>query len=96
MSLVPLAKYVPAFASGVKFRHDPVRQVWVLLAPERLFLPDSLAVAVLQRIDGRHSQDAIVNDLAMQYQAPREVIATDVAAMLRDLADKNILRRKNE
>jgi pyrroloquinoline quinone biosynthesis protein D len=87
------ANWVPAFAPGVKFRRDEVRQAWVVLAPERLFLPDEQAVAILQRVDGRRSLGAIVDELAVQYLAPRELIATDVAAMLRDLAEKNVLRR---
>jgi pyrroloquinoline quinone biosynthesis protein D len=86
-------EWVPAFAPGVKFRHDAVRQAWVVLAPERLFLPDEQAVEVLQLVDGQRSLAAIVDTLAARYdQAPRAVIAADVAAMLRDLAEKNVLR----
>lgn len=93
MSAAAEAKWVPAFAAGVKFRHDEVRQAWIVLAPERLFLPDEQAVEVLQLVDGRRSLGAIVDTLADRYSgAPRDVIATDVAAMLRDLADKNVLR----
>lgn len=87
------ANWVPAFAPGVKFRHDDVRQAWVVLAPERLFLPDEQAVEVLQLVDGQRSLGAIVDALAARYSgAPRELIAADVAAMLRDLAEKNVLR----
>jgi pyrroloquinoline quinone biosynthesis protein D len=84
---------VPAFAAGVKFRHDAVRKAWVVLAPERLFLPDEQALEILHLVDGSRSLGAIVDTLVSRYQgAPREVIATDVAAMLRDLAEKNVLR----
>ena len=85
--------WVPAFATGVKFRHDEVRKAWVVLAPERLFLPDEQAVEILQLVDGQRSLNAIVDTLAARYSgAPRDVIATDVTAMLRDLAEKNVLR----
>ena len=43
---------VPAFRRGVKFRFDAVRDAWVLLAPEKLFMPDEIAVEILKLIDG--------------------------------------------
>ena len=83
---------VPAFAAGVKFRYDEVRSAWVVLAPERLFLPDEQAVEILKLVNGDRSFGLIVGDLAARYQAPHELIVTDVAAMLRDLADKGVIR----
>ncbi|HVJ54087.1 MAG TPA: pyrroloquinoline quinone biosynthesis peptide chaperone PqqD [Aliidongia sp.] len=82
---------VPAFARGVRFRFDEVRKAWVVLAPERLFLPDEPAVEILKLVDGQRSMGAIIDDLAARFAAPRDLIATDVAAMLRDLADKGAL-----
>jgi pyrroloquinoline quinone biosynthesis protein D len=79
---------VPAFPRGVKFRFDATRDTWVVLAPERLFLPDEQAVEVLKLIDGTRSLGAIVDELAARFNVAREVVATDVVAMLRDLADK--------
>lgn len=83
---------VPAFGAGIRFRFDEVRQAWVVLAPERLFLPDEQAVEVLKLVDGRRSLGAIVEALAARYQAPRELIAADVAAMLSELAGKGVIR----
>ena len=77
---------IPRFRRGVKFRFDAVRQAWVLLAPEKLFMPDEIAVEILKLIDGERSLDAIVDDLAARFDAPRDLIATDVAAALQDLA----------
>lgn len=87
-----LADTVPAFAPGVKFRRDEVRKAWVVLAPERLFVPDETAVEILKLIDGHRRVALIVDELAMRYQAPRELIAADVATLLRELADKGVLR----
>jgi pyrroloquinoline quinone biosynthesis protein D len=84
---------IPRFAAGVKFRFDPQRQAWVLLAPERLFLPDEPAVEILKLVDGVRSLGQIINDLAARFDAPRDVIATDVDAMLSDLAAKGVFRR---
>jgi pyrroloquinoline quinone biosynthesis protein D len=83
---------IPAFAAGVKFRFDSAREAWILLAPERLFLPDETAVAILQLVDGTRGMGAIIDELATRFDAPRDVIAVDVAATLRDLADKGVLR----
>ncbi len=82
----------PAFATGVKFRFDTVREAWIVLAPERLFLPDEQAIEILKLIDGTRTLGAIIDDLAARYQAPRALIAGDVETMLRDLADKGVVR----
>jgi pyrroloquinoline quinone biosynthesis protein D len=79
------------FAAHVKFRHDETRGRWVVLAPERLLLPDEPAVEILKLIDGRRSVDAVIDALTQRFEAPRSVIAADVTALLQDLADKGVL-----
>ena len=83
---------VPAFNRGFRLRHDQVRGAWVVLAPERLFLLDEPAVEVLKLVDGARSIPAIVDELAVKYDAPRELIAADVQAMLQDLVEKGAIR----
>ncbi len=83
---------VPAFNRGFRLRLDAVRGAWVVLAPERLFLLDEPAVEVLKLIDGARSVPEIVDALAARFDAPREAIAADVEAMLRDLVDKGAIR----
>jgi len=83
---------VPAFNRGFRLRHDAVRDAWVVLAPERLFQLDEVAVEVLKLVDGVRSVPDIVGILAARFAAPRETIAADVEAMLRDLADKGAIR----
>jgi pyrroloquinoline quinone biosynthesis protein D len=80
------------FAPHTRFRFDEVRQAWIVLAPERLMLPDEQAVEILQLIDGKHTVDAVIDELAGRYDAPRDVIAGDVVKMLQDLVDKKVLR----
>ncbi len=82
---------VPGFARGVRFRFDEVRQAWIILAPERLFMPDETAVEVLKLVDGTRSLGQIVDDLAARFDAPRAVLAADVTAMLGELAEKGVL-----
>ena len=81
----------PRLARGVKLREDRARGRWVLLAPERMLVPDPIALEVLRLVDGRRDLDAIVADLAARYAAPREEIAADVRALLRDLAERGML-----
>jgi pyrroloquinoline quinone biosynthesis protein D len=82
---------VPRLRRGVRLRFDERRQAWVLLAPERVLLPDETAVAVLQRCDGNASVGAIVDDLCRAYDAERALIAQDVRALLEDLAEKGVV-----
>jgi len=83
---------VPAFNRGFRLRHDQVRGAWVVLAPERLFMLDDPAVEVLKLVDGARTVPAIVDELTAKYDAPRDVIAADVQAMLQDLAEKGAIR----
>ena len=85
------AATVLRLAPHIVFRFDKVRQRWIILAPERLMLPDEHAVEILQLVDGKTAVGAIVDVLAQRYKAPRELIARDVTAMLQDLADKGCL-----
>jgi pyrroloquinoline quinone biosynthesis protein D len=92
MSERPGDDAIPKFAAGTRLRFDQVRNAWVVLAPERLFLPDEQAVEILKLVDGVRSLGVIVDDLASRFNAPRELIAGDVADMLRDLAEKGAIR----
>lgn len=83
---------IPRFRAGVKFRLDAVRGAWVLLAPEKLFLPDETAVEILKLVDGERSVAVIVDTLSVAFAAPRDVIARDVLATLTDLAAKGAVR----
>ncbi|MCV0370989.1 MULTISPECIES: pyrroloquinoline quinone biosynthesis peptide chaperone PqqD [Filomicrobium] len=76
----------------IKLRHDQGRGKWLILAPERVFEPDEISVEVLKLCDGERSVSEIAQKLAADYQAPVDVILTDVIAMLQDLADKGVLK----
>ena len=76
----------------MKFRHDPIRDAWVILGPERLFIPDDHAVAVLKLIDGTRSVGEIASSLAEIYDAPVAMIEADIWPMLQDLAASGAVR----
>src|ERR1700730_108262 len=79
---------VLSFAPHVRFRFDDTRKAWVVLAPERLLLPDEQAVEILRLIDGERDVGASIAAHRCRFEAPREFIAADVLPMLQDLVDK--------
>ncbi|MGZ3326497.1 MAG: pyrroloquinoline quinone biosynthesis peptide chaperone PqqD [Xanthobacteraceae bacterium] len=85
------AKARPRLPRGVRLVHNEAQGGWVLLAPERVFKPDQIAVEIIKRCTGEVTFGEIVDDLAKTYAAPREKILADVGAMLRGLADKRLL-----
>lgn len=81
----------PKFAPGFRLHEDKARGRWIVMAPERMFIPDEIALEVLRLVDGVRDEAAIVALLAEKFAAPVELIAADVHAMLDDLAAKGAL-----
>lgn len=79
------------FARGMKLRADPARDRWVVVGPERLFVPDPVALEVLRLLDGARSVDAVIDNLAARFAAPRDTIARDVLALLGDLSGRGVV-----
>ncbi len=82
----------PALPVHIKLRHDPGRGRWHVLAPERVFEPDEIAVEILKRCDGATSVTAIAEILAKEYNAPLADILADTISMLQELADKGVVK----
>jgi len=85
------ASSAPALPRHIKLRHDAARDRWMILAPERVFTPDAVAIAVLKLCDGARTVDQIAGELAQAYNAPEETILGDIIAMLQGLADKGVV-----
>ena len=62
----------------MRLTHNEAQGGWVLLAPERVFKADAPAVEIIKRCTGEATLDAIVDDLAKTFNAPRERILADV------------------
>lgn len=82
----------PFMPPHIKLRHDAGRGRWIILAPERLFDPDEVAVEVLKLCDGQRTVADIADQLAKEYNAPANEITADVIEMLQDLADKGVVK----
>jgi pyrroloquinoline quinone biosynthesis protein D len=89
MSITP--ESVPRLRRGVRLQRDAARGGWIVQAPERVLVPDEIAIAVLQRCDGAASVGAIAETLAKEYGAPRQEVENDVVEMLQDLAEKGVI-----
>ena len=81
----------PRLPRGVRLVDNAAQGGWVLLAPERVFKADAIAAEIIKRCTGEATFDAIVDDLAKTYSAPRERIFADASVLLRTLADKKLL-----
>jgi pyrroloquinoline quinone biosynthesis protein D len=80
----------PRLPRGVRLVRNEAQGGWAL-APERVFKADQIAAEIVKRCTGEVTFDAIVKKLATTFNAPPERVRTDVAALLRRLADKRLL-----
>jgi pyrroloquinoline quinone biosynthesis protein D len=87
--IAPTAR--PRLPTGVRLSNDQARGGFVLLAPERVVRADAIAVAIIQRCDGRRTLSEIIDDLCLAYKAERSRIETDVRALLAELAGKRMM-----
>lgn len=82
----------PRLPRGVRLVHKEAQGGWMLLAPERVFKADAIAVEILKRCTGEVTVDAIVDDLVKAFAgAPRARIHADVVKLIGGLADKKLL-----
>ena len=81
----------PRLARGVRLQEDKARGGFVLLAPERVLQANDTAVAVLRLCDGERTVGALVDELAARFAVERARVATEVAELLTNLADKRMV-----
>jgi pyrroloquinoline quinone biosynthesis protein D len=81
----------PRLARGVRLQEDKARGRYVLLAPERVLQANATAVEVLRLCDGERTTAEVVDALASRFAMDRARIASEVDALLRDLAAKRMV-----
>jgi pyrroloquinoline quinone biosynthesis protein D len=81
----------PRLPHGVRLAHNEAHGGWVLLAPERVFKADGIAMEIIKRCTGEATLAEIADDLAKNFSAPRERVLADMTVLLRGLADKKLL-----
>ncbi len=83
----------PHLAPHMRLRHDKARAQWTIQAPERSFVLDEVAHAIISRCDGVVSLEAVVTDLCNTFPgAPRDVIEKDVLALVQNFVDKSVMQ----
>lgn len=84
---------IPRLATHMRLRHDKARAQWTIQAPERSFVLDEVAHAIVSRCDGAVSLAAVVTDLCNNFPgAPREMIEKDVIALVQNFVDKSVMQ----
>ena len=89
-SVIP-AEARPRLPRGVRLVHNEAQGGWVLLAPERVFKADPIAIEIVKRCTGEATFGEIIDDLAKTFNAPRERIHADVSKLLAGLTEKKLL-----
>jgi pyrroloquinoline quinone biosynthesis protein D len=82
----------PHLPRHVRLRFDPVREKYVVLAPEKLFWPNAVSVAILRLCDGSRDLATIAGLLAQEYDAPRETVITDLLEFVQEWSDNLLLK----
>ena len=82
----------PALPRSVRLHFDPVRGRDVVLSPEKVLWPDEISVEILKLCDGSRSVGAIADTLAVEYNAPRDVILADVMEFIQEWSDNLLLK----
>ena len=82
----------PRIAPHRRLQFDKVRDSWTVQAPERSFLLDETAHAIVSRCNGETSVEAIIDDLCRVYDdAPRDAVTADVLRLVQDFIDKGVM-----
>jgi len=82
----------PRLAPHRRLKFDEPRKQWIIQAPERAFVLDEIAHAIVSRCDGTRSFAAVVDELcALVPDAPREVIASDARELIEGLVAKGVM-----
>ncbi|MBJ7533669.1 pyrroloquinoline quinone biosynthesis peptide chaperone PqqD [Rhodomicrobium vannielii ATCC 17100] len=88
---IATAQARPALPRHVRLRFDPVRGRHAVLAPERVYWPDDIAVDILKLCDGERTIAAMSATLATEYTAPVETIEADVLEFIQGWMDLRLL-----
>jgi pyrroloquinoline quinone biosynthesis protein D len=79
----------PALATGVRLRHDKVRDQTVLLFPEGALVLNDTAIEVLELCDGERTLDDIAAVLSERYDGAD--VKDDVAELLGGIGERGLV-----
>ena len=79
----------PTLATGVRLRHDKVRDQHVLLFPEGALVLNETALEVLGLVDGERSLDDIAAVLSERYEGAD--VKDDVSELLDGIGERGLV-----
>ena len=82
----------PRLVSYARLRYDRLRETWLLLAPEKIFMVDEVAAAILERCDGQRTVDEIAGEMLDLFHGDAVEVSRDVRDFLQNWSDKLLLR----
>jgi pyrroloquinoline quinone biosynthesis protein D len=86
LTITPTSR--PRLVPHARLRFDRHGGRWMLLAPERGLVLSPTALAIVERMDGTHTVDAIAAELAARSAASRRRVLADLLTFLERLADR--------
>lgn len=81
----------PRLSAHRRLKFDEARKSWTIQAPERVFLLDEIAYAIVSRCDGARTVGVIVDELCTAFEAPRDLVVADVQKLVLDFAGKGVM-----
>jgi pyrroloquinoline quinone biosynthesis protein D len=76
----------------MRLKFDKARDSFLIQAPERVFMLDEPAHAIVSRCDGKVRVEAVIDELCRLYaDAPRQEIEADVLSVIQNLVDKGVM-----
>ena len=81
----------PRLSAHRRLRFDEARNSWTIQAPERVFLLDEIAHAIVSRCNGEMTLSEIIDELCAAFEAPRGVVANDAKKLVQDFTDKGVM-----
>jgi len=81
----------PRLAAHRRLKFDESRKSWIIQAPERVFLLDEIAYAIVSRCNGEKTLSEIIDELCAAFEAPRDVVDSDARKLVQDFTDKGVM-----
>ena len=81
----------PRLSAHRRLRFDEARNSWTIQAPERVFLLDEIAYAIVSRCNGKMTLSEIIDELCAAFDAPRDVVDNDARKLVQDFTDKGVM-----
>ncbi|MEP2942204.1 MAG: pyrroloquinoline quinone biosynthesis peptide chaperone PqqD [Hyphomicrobiales bacterium] len=81
----------PVLRGHVHMHYNELREAHAVLAPEHVYWPDDISVAILKKLDGVRDVATIIDELASDYAAPVDAVGADIREFLQTWADERLI-----